>query len=324
MNALVFKDFGDASKVLSFQNLEKPTIKSNELLIKVFASPINPSDLLQINGIYPIRPCKENELYIPGNEGSGVVVDVGSDIKDLQKGDHIIIAGAAVGTWRTHLTVTRDQIIKANNDLDLRHAAILSINPTTAFRMLKDFGTHKAVIQSAANSNVGRMVIQMARLLGMKTINIVRDRKDIELLRNELTDLGADYVFTDKELATKDTFAKISELKPTLALDPVSGEVAGNMANTLDRNGILVSYGSMTQTPVPVSAAILIFKNISFKGFWIASWFMTHSNEEKTQMFNEIEQMVLSGKVAIPNLREYPISEYKTAFEKGDKAIFIL
>ena len=324
MNGLSFKEFGEPTKVLTYGTLAKPVIKSDQLLVKVFAAPINPSDALQVSGVYPMRPHKVDSSYFPGNEGSGEIVEVGNDVSDFKVGDLVIIAAAAVGTWREFTVVNKSQVIKVHKELNLKSAAIFSVNPTTAFRMLRDFGEHKVIIQSAANSNVGTMVIQMAKLLNIKTINIIRDRPDVQLLKNRLTDLGADFVFTDKELATKEVAAEISALKPTLAFDAVSGEIAANIANTLERHSIFVSYGSMSLTPIPISATLLIFKNITFRGFWLATWYMEHSLEDKIEMFREIEEMTIQGKITFPKLREFHISDYKSAFGKGDKALFVM
>ena len=322
MRGLFFKEFGKPTAVLSFGTLTKPSIKNDQVLIKMLASPVNPSDVNQIEGVYPVKPFQDNDLFVPGNEGSGEIVQTGSDIKDLKEGDRVIFAAYAKGTWREYVSATRQQIFKIDPKLDPKYAAILSVNPCSAYRMLNDFGTNKVLIQNAANSNVGRMVIQMAKLQGIQTINIVRDREDITALKDELKGLGADFVFTEEELATRETSELIRELKPSLALNAVGGVSATNISKCLDENGQMVSYGAMGKQPIQLPVSLLIFKNIQFKGFWMTQWTKEHNYEEKREMIRKIAALVIEGKLQFPTTREYSLENYEQAFEKGDKAVF--
>ena len=308
---------------MSFGELAKPILKSNEILIKMLASPINPSDVNQIEGVYPVQPYLDNDIMIPGNEGCGEVVETGPEVKDLKSGDRVIFAAYAMGTWREFVSAKRQEVIKVSNMLDPRHAAVLSVNPCSAYRMLSDFGDNSVVIQNAANSNVGRMVIQMAKLKGLETVNIIRDRPDLGTLKNELSKLGANYIFTEDEFAKKETIDLIKDLKPSLALNAVGGTSATNISKVLHKNGQMVTYGAMSRKPVSLPASLLIFKNLSFKGFWMTQWTKNHSHDEKRSMVKEIEEMVLQGKLTFPNIREFKTEAYKEAFGKGDKTLFI-
>lgn len=120
------------------------------------------------------------------------------------------------------------------NDIPLDAAAMLAVNPASAYRMLQDFVTllpGDYIIQNAANSTVGKCVIQLAKHMGVKTINVVRDREDLDSVKEDLDDLGADFVVTESLLAGKDyarEFAKVP--KPVLALNAVGGPSATNVS----------------------------------------------------------------------------------------------
>eukprot|EP00835_Amoeboradix_gromovi_P000407 NODE_14_length_42432_cov_0.433799.p12 type:complete len:344 gc:universal NODE_14_length_42432_cov_0.433799:9477-10508(+) len=323
MRGLLFKEFGNPKSVLTFsESLVKPQVKSNEVLVKILASPINPSDVNQIEGVYPVLPFKDSDTYTPGNEGSGRVVEVGNDVSGIKSGDHVIFAAYAKGTWREYVCATAQELIKVDARLDPKNAAILSVNPCSAYRMLRDFGDNKVLIQNAANSGVGQMVIQMAKLKGFKTINIIRDRPNVSELKQELTALGADFVYTDEELETKETTDFIKNLKPTLALNAVGGKSATNISRVLDQNGQMVTYGAMSKQPVSLPVGLLIFKNISFKGFWMTQWSSNHSYDEKRAMIEEIQNLAITGALKFPKVREFHIRNFHDAFEKGDKALF--
>jgi len=94
-------------------------------------------------------------------------------------------------------------VIQVAADLNPIEAATMSVNPCTAYRMLKDFIPLKSgdvVIQNGANSAVGQCVIQMCRAEGIKSVNIIRNRPDVEQLKQELRSMGADFVLTEEEL----------------------------------------------------------------------------------------------------------------------------
>jgi NADPH:quinone reductase-like Zn-dependent oxidoreductase len=83
------------------------------------------------------------------------------------------------GTWRSHLLATESSFDRVPNDIPVEYAATLRVNPATAYLLLNQFVKLKAgdvIVQNAANSVCGQAVIQLARLAGVKTVNIIRDR----------------------------------------------------------------------------------------------------------------------------------------------------
>lgn len=170
----------------------------------MLAAPVNPADINTIQGVYPIKPRLPS---IPGNEGVGKIEAVGQGVKSLAVGDVVLPKEIAWGTWRTHAVCEADQLLKITPDVDVVAAATMSVNPCTAYRMLKDFVPMEkgdVVIQNGANSACGQSVIQLAKAWGYVSVNVVRNRPDIEDLKNRLKNLGADHVLTEEEVpATK-------------------------------------------------------------------------------------------------------------------------
>lgn len=145
-----------------------------------------PRTLHQIEGVYSIKPPLP---AIGGNEGVAVVEAVGPDIAPehaVNVGSWVIPSQAAFGTWRTHAVCAAADVTPIPNEdraVSVDDAATLSVNPCTAYRMLKDFAhggrgvaPGDVVIQNAATSGVGTAVIQIAKAMGVKTINVIRDR----------------------------------------------------------------------------------------------------------------------------------------------------
>jgi len=179
---------------------------------------------------------------VGGQEGVVEVVSVGNQVKDFQKGDWAIMKKTKFGTWRTHATTKSEQLLKVPSDGSITpiQAATVSVNPCTAYRMLKDFVPLQKgdwFIQNAANSGVGRAAIQLGKIWGLKSINVVRDRPDIDALREELEGLGADLVISDKELADKAVKGRIERITEgkgvQLGLNCVGGESATNLMRNL-------------------------------------------------------------------------------------------
>ncbi|XP_008566886.1 PREDICTED: trans-2-enoyl-CoA reductase, mitochondrial isoform X4 [Galeopterus variegatus] len=198
--ALVYGHHGDPAKVVELKNLELAAVGGSDVRVKMLAAPINPSDINMIQGNYGLLPKLP---AVGGNEGIGQVVAVGSSVTGLKPGDWVIPANAGLGTWQTEAVFSEEALIGIPSDIPLQSAATLGVNPCTAYRMLVDFEQLQpgdSVIQNASNSGVGQAVIQIAAALGLRTINVVRDRPDIQNLTDRLKNLGAEHVITEEEL----------------------------------------------------------------------------------------------------------------------------
>jgi len=184
----------------------------------MLAAPINPADLNMIEGVYG----KRAELpAIGGNEGTGVVVGLGSGVNGLSLNDHVIPANPGLGTWRTAGVFKSSDLLKVPSDIKPEYAATISVNPSTAYRLLEDFEQLKegdVIVQNGANSMVGTAIIQLAKLRGVKTINILRNRADFTEVHDRLKALGGFIVVSEDYIKTAQFKRLISDLpQPKLA-----------------------------------------------------------------------------------------------------------
>src|SRR6267378_3496652 len=128
INAAVYETHGNPADVLRIETRPWPTPATDEAVVKMRAAPINPADLNQIEGKYPIRP----ELpATPGFEGAGVVVDLGANVANVAVGN-LVILPHNVGTWREALAAKADELVAVPAGIEPVHAALLKINPMTA------------------------------------------------------------------------------------------------------------------------------------------------------------------------------------------------
>lgn len=309
---LAFDKFGEPKDVLRLHGHSISPPHGDLVTIRFLASSINPADINQIQGVYPTKPTwttslsTSEQIAIGGNEGVAEVIAAGNQVKDVQKGDWVIVKRQGFGTWRTHAQTTLDNLlpIRDREGLKPEQVGTVSVNPCTAYRMLKDFVDLQPgqwFIQNGANSGVGRAAIQLGKLWGYKSINVVRKRDSgMDELKQDLLSLGADMVVTDEEVHQKDFRDKIKEAtnggrEPIrLGLNCVGGPLVNSMAKHLAPGSHMVTYGAMSKQPVQLPLGLLIFKNITFDGFWVSKW-SQEAPEEKERCVQEILNLTRKG-----------------------------
>lgn len=323
VNAIVLREFGVPSEVVQVQSRELEAPGAGEVQLKMLAAPINPADLNILEGKYGTLPPLP---AVVGNEGVGEIVALGEGVSGLAPGQRVIIRHG-VGTWSERVNAAADAVSSIPADLDLEQAAMIMVNPPTAWRMLHDFAKLQPgdwVVQNAANSGVGRSAIAIARKMGVRTLNLVR-REELVL---ELKEAGADEVLIDDADVSARIKEIVGEAGARLGLNAVGGESALRVAGALGVEGVHVTYGAMGRKPLRIPNGMLIFKNIVFRGFWISRWFKTCDPKERDAMFGEIFELIRSGDLRVKVAAAYPLTEAKAAIthasqgERGGKILF--
>ncbi|PZR74015.1 MAG: alcohol dehydrogenase [Chthoniobacterales bacterium] len=306
--AAIYETHGNPAEVLRIVEQTWPSPGADEVIVKMSAAPINPADLNAIEGKYPVQPPLP---ATPGMEGAGVVVEVGSAVRNLPVGT-LVILPHGFGTWREACAIAADKLLAVPAGIEPIQAAMLKINPVTAWRMLHDFVSLKAgdwVIQNAANSAAGRCVIQIARELGYRTVNVVRRAELFEELRAE----GGDVVLVDGENLRDEVAAATGRAPIRLAFNAVGGENALRVAKTLTSDGTMVTYGAMSLQPLSIPNGMLIFKNLRFTGFWVNKWYDDATPTQRAETFAPLFDMAKRGLLRTKVEKTYPLAEAKVA-----------
>jgi mitochondrial enoyl-[acyl-carrier protein] reductase / trans-2-enoyl-CoA reductase len=308
INAAVYETHGNPADVLHVESRPWPTPAAGEVIVKMCAAPINPADLNQIEGKYPVRA----ELpATPGFEGAGIVAEVGPNVTNVAVGA-LVILPHNVGTWRDAFAVKAGELVVVPAGIEPVHAAMLKINPMTAWRLLHDYvdlARGDWLIQNAANSAAGRAVIQIARELGYKTVNVVRRSELIGELRAE----GGDVVLVDSENLRREVADAIGGAPIHLGLNAVGGESALRLANCLAPGSTLVTYGAMSLQPLKIPNGLLIFKDLRLRGIWINRWYDNATPAQRMEAFQHLFEMAKRGLLQTKVEKAYPLSEAKTA-----------
>jgi len=308
VRAIVFHQHGAPAEVARCEEIETAELAPDEVRVRLLAAPINPADLNVIEGKYPIRPALPG---VPGVEGVGVIEAVGAGVTVRRAGERVLLPHG-YGTWRESGVVKADSVWAVPDGIATEQAAMLRINPATAWRMLRDFVALKPgdwVLQNAANSAVGRAVLQIARVSGWRTVNVVRRAELIAELKAD----GADVVLVDGD----DLPAQIAEATGgaalALALNAVGGDSALRLAQALAPGGTVVTYGAMSRQPLRIPNGLLIFQDLRWRGFWISQWYRSAAPEAVAALFAELFDLAQRGVLHAPVERLYPLAEAAAA-----------
>jgi len=277
----------------------------------MLAAPINPADINVIEGKYGDLPPLPATI---GNEGVGRVVRLGSGVDNVQTGQWVLPMG--FGTWTQEMIVPAGQIVALPGGLDPFQAAMLTVNPATAWRMLHDFvelAPGDWIVQNAANSGVGRSVIQLARTLGWRTLNVVRRPELVE----ELKAAGGDVVVTEEVDLRKEVKALTGGAKPRLALNAVGGKSALNIANSLANGGAMVTFGAMSKQSLNLPNGLLIFQNMHFHGFWLKRWREKAAREVLEATYSQLAGHLAAGTLHTPVHAVFPLGKIQDALAEA-------
>ncbi|HYI00929.1 zinc-dependent alcohol dehydrogenase family protein [Hyalangium sp.] len=311
MKAVRFSKFGAPADVMQVVEEDPGPLAPGEALLEVLATPINPSDVMTIGGFYGVLPKLP---AVPGNEGVGRVVRVEGEAP-VKPGD-IVFLPMGSGTWRTHMKAKAQRLLQVPPGADLLQMSMLSINPPTAELLLREFGKLQPgewVMQNAANSAVGRYLITLAKLEGIKTLNIVR-RAD---LTAELKALGADAVLEDGDGLTERVREATGGAPVRLAIDAVGGSAALRLGEAVSDSGTVVHYGCMSGKAPSLSPTALIFRNVTLRGFWLVQWLNAASREAQAALMGRMAKLLADGTLHAPVDATFPLEKSQEAVARA-------
>lgn len=310
---LVFRTNGKALDILKLESnsLIIESLGDGEVLVRILAAPINPADLNTIEGTYGVQlPLPAT----PGIEGFGIVEK--SNSGDFTAGDEVIFLQRSA-TWANYAAVPGEVLYKVPKGIDPLQAAMLKVNPATAWRLLHGF-THLKngawIVQNIGNSAIGRCVIQLSRDLGIRTISFVRRPE----LFDELHALGADHVFIDDDAGAECAQEVLGGANAALAFNAVGGESALRLMKLLCEGGIHITYGAMGRKPLTVPNGPLIFRDLQFRGLWVTRWIENAPKEEVESVYDNLAARVASGKLIQPVDSTYPLEKFQEALARLD------
>jgi NADPH:quinone reductase-like Zn-dependent oxidoreductase len=328
VNALRLNGFGDPATVVVLVAEPELHAGRDELLVALEAAPVHPSDLHLIRGFYGVHP----ELPAPlGAEGVGRVVEVGPGANQDLAGRRVVIRPTYEhGTWADQAVVAGHNVLAVSDHADALQLAMIGVNPLTALLLLRlhvRLSRGDWVAQTGANSAVGQYVIKLAKLAGVRTLNLVRR----ETAAAQVAAAGGDRIIVVHDDLPEQLERALEGQQLALVLDSLGGPAVAELAHLLRFGGKVVSFGALGGQPTALSIRHdLIYRHISHHGFWTFNWLRQASREDVCGRYREIAGLVTSGELTVEIDQTYPLEQYAEAlnhaeqYQRSGKVLFIL
>jgi NADPH:quinone reductase len=320
MRAIRFHAAGEPADVLKLESMESPEPQKGEVLVRMLAAPVNPSDLMFIRGRYTsVARCPAT----PGFEGVGIVEGHGGSLRGkLFQGRRVAVLNRAGGNWAEYAIVPESQVIPLSSSLSNEQAATFFVNPATAWVMTQEvlrIPKGGWLLQSAAGSALGRMIIRLARHCGFRTINLVRRPEVAEELRR----LGADHVeVCDDRTSAERLQAAINAVTGgqgiRYAIDATGGSVGSAMISLLGPGGRMLAYGTLSNQPLVFSPRTLMTVGSCVEGFWLGNFMAGRGLIYKLRLVNRLTQLIRNGTLASEIRQTLPLDQFALAVRSAE------
>lgn len=275
---------------LFVEQLPVPVPGPGQILVKMHAAPINPSDLSQLQGTYA---QKSNFPFTPGIEGSGRVVAAGKGlVPKLWKQKRVACSSTTGlgGTWAQYMLTSAMHAIPLKSNITYQQGAMLIVNPMTAmaFVEIAKKGKHKAIVNTAAASVLGNMLAKLCAKNGIKLMNIVHRNEQAEMLMQQ----GQKYVLNSQSanyVSQLDDFCKTNNV--TLFFDAVGGSHTSVLLDLAPQKSKIIVYANLSDDNVCFDPRGLLQNDKAIGGFFLANWSAKQNTLKTLQMANRIQNL---------------------------------
>ena len=313
MTAVVLDSFSGV-EALRVEQRPVPKPGKDEVLVKVAASPINPSDLAYLDGNYGF---KNQPPVVPGGEGSGTVVAVGPGMAGryfLGKRVACLSQGNGSGMWAEYVvTSAKGGALPLHDEVTLEQGAMSMVNPLTAcaFLEIAEEGGHQAIVLTAAASSLGQMVNRLARSKGVQVINVVRRDAQVELLKEQ----GATIVLNSGEANfAQQLHDACHQADAHLAFDAVAGPMTRRLLDALPEHSKVTVYSCLSYEAPQTGPDHLIFEDKTLNGFWLGPW-INKMNLIQILMLWRRAQKLIGTELKSKIRAQYPFQQAKQAVQ---------
>ncbi|NPD90295.1 MAG: NAD(P)-dependent alcohol dehydrogenase [Asgard group archaeon] len=248
MKAVVYKKYG-STKVLKLKDVEKPSPKDNEVLVRIHAASANAADLDQLKGVFLIRlqGLFRPKYEILGSDFAGVVEVVGKDVRQFQPGDEVLgdLTQCGFGAFAEYVCVPEKILTLKPTSISFEEAASIPSAGVLAVQGLRDYGQIKPglkVLINGAGGSLGPFAVQLAKYFETE-VTAVDSRGKFDMLRS----IGADNVvdYSQEDYTKKG-------ISYDLILDNVAKRSISDYIRALNPNGNFVMVGGSTSTMIKI------------------------------------------------------------------------
>lgn len=322
---ITFHDFGSPTDVLKVENKSIEPPSDDEVLVRMLARPINPSDLIPIRGAYAQRISLPN---IPGYEGVGIVEEVGASVSKNLIGTRVLPLRGE-GTWQEYVHSPAELAVSIPDDMDDFTASQMYINPITAWVVCTEILKLKSgdvLLVNACGSSIGHIFVQLSKVLGFRLIAVTRNSN----YTDKLLQLGAFYVINTGE---NDLHKTVMELTSgngvNAAVDSIGGVAGNDLAFCVHPNGKYLTIGLLSGIQVNWSDIVNRAK-VHANIFHLRNWNKFVSSKKWQETFNQLITLIHEKRLTLMNVDSHykllNVKEAVSAVEsprKGNGKVFL-
>jgi len=274
---------------LSTRTVDIPVPGRGEVLIRMLAAPVNPSDLAKVRELRP----EDAGGFIPGTEGCGIVVKAGAGLLPfLYLGKRVACSSHRTdsGSWAEYMVTTAGSCFPAGKKLSDEQAAMSIVNPMTALALLDMArkGNHRTVINTAANGALGKLIARVFSRKGIRVMHVVRTAP----ARQEMEAMGCSDILVSSEEGFEQRLGEwCRQTGCTMMLDAVGGGLVNRVLDVLPDFSTILLYGNLSQEKIQFIPPQLVRKNKRIEGFVLSHWI------RKNGMFKALRNLVKAGRM---------------------------
>ena len=299
---------------LTMREIPVPRPQMGQVLIRMAAAPINPSDLGSLSGLS--YSGKRQFPFTPGLEGSGTVIEVGEGIMPRLLNRRRVACSALLtgdGTWAEYMVTSAEQCVPLNKNVSLEQGATLLVNPLSALAMFEiaQRGKHRAIVSTAAASALGLMILRLGKRRNIPVIHVVRRQAQVDWIRS----LGGEYVLNSTDADFVEQLRTLThKLKATLLLDAISGGMTKQLAEAAPFGSTIQLYSLMSFQDSIIDSRTAFVKNLHFDGWFLPNWLGEKNLLQALQLFQQA-QSLLATDLKSPIHKRFPLAKAQQGLE---------
>ena len=289
-------------EVLTLTDLPVPSPKADEALVEIKATGVNFIDVYFREGRYPAQLP-----FVNGQEAAGVVVETGSEVTNVQRGDRVAYT-SALGSYAQYAAVPAVRLVKIPDELDFEQAAAAMLQGMTAHYLL--YSTYplkkgETALIHAAAGGVGLLLVQIAKRIGARVIGTAGTQEKAQLARDAGADETIVYSETDFETETQ----RLTDGKGVeVVYDGVGKATFDKDLNVLRQRGYLVLFGGSSGAVPPFDLIKLSQKGSLFITRPTLAHY-TATREELEWRANDVLGMIARGDIKLRIHKTYPLAD---------------
>lgn len=299
---------------LTLREVPMPHPQAGQVLVRMAAAPINPSDLGSLSGM-SYRGQRQFP-FTPGLEGSGTVVEAGQGIMPrFLKGRRVACSAELTGdgTWAEYMLTSAQTCIPLNKNVSLEQGTMLLVNPLSALAFLEiaQQGKHPAIVSTAAASALGGMLLRLGKRNNIPMIHVVRRQAQVDWVRG----LGGEYILNSSDPDFLEQLRTLAHrLRATLILDAISGSLTQQLAEAAPFGSTILLYSRLSDEECIIDARTALVKDLRLDGWFLPNWLAKKNLLQVLQLSRQAQSLVGTD-LQSPIHKRFPLASAQQALE---------